>query len=395
MTHALVICRHGYRSPNTTTPPTPIEVGPDITPKHVTLPSYGATFAENLLNHTLSHTLPGVVDKVLSLSFPQRGKVEGKTRKTSNIKTMKHLQTRTYADSAVSRCQQTAVAWASHLNAKTTCGVPTKPDEPVDPRVNQTAAEATLDQQRWTSDQQIVGSQLRPCAQAQWSRLLYLLGFERKAQSTLSATSTPTPIVGAQRALIFLGLPPNTFVFATAVIMAFGLPGKTVFELLDHAGWPRARTCNGHQLYRAASRLLATILAVRYPAGYVADTVSTAVSRLALHYLRDNCPNRSLLASVCTHEEHMHFLRTALGLGGSSYARPASALLFVLCDATQTMRVYELHNRISRCGKVQRRVNVERLKDVSLMQFQRLAAQSILQAPPFICASTFGHGCPV
>ena len=385
MTHAFALVRHGYRSPNPTTPPGTFDLGTRVTPRVVCSPSYGASFAENLLNRTISHTLPCIVQRSKHLAFPEAD--ENHAGK---------LKTRTYADSAVSRCWQTAVGWASYLQTKCTCGVPTEPQEPVDARVNQTAAEKDLDVARWTADQKIAAARFRDRAQKQWSRLLFLLGFDQTSLLSTAPTEDLEDLNGLDRALVLLGLPLSAFRFGTAVIMAFGVVDHTIFQILANSKWPKPRTRNGRLIHRAAARVLGTILAVRYPPGYVSDTLSTAVSRLAVHYLQDDHPLDPLLAVACTHEEHIHFLRTALDLGQLSYPEPTSCLLFVQRrdDDQPILQVFEVHNAICVKGKVQPTAVSKLLGTVRIQRLKQLAQQTIRPLPAFNCTSTFAHGRP-
>jgi hypothetical protein len=278
----------------------------------------------------------------------------------------------------VSRCQETAVAWADTLRAKAVCGVATAPDVPVDPRVNQTAAEQSLDLAQWTAAQQAAAIVYKDRAQLIWQALLEVLGFQVSAGSVCTPPGGPVPSDGLGRALFFLGLPLTTFLFATAVVMAFGTK-RDAFKELASAGWPkpRTKTKDGKQLFRLASRLLGIILSVRYPKGYVANTMSTALARFFLEQRDD-------FAVACTHEEHMNFFLAALDLDWTSYARPTSALVFVP-DHDERIKVFEVYNPVSRKGRVRRHAHHGFMGHIEVAQLQSLAAQSVLPVPDFLC----------
>jgi hypothetical protein len=329
------------------------------------MPSFQNTFAGDLLPHTLSRTLPAVVEETLRLANERHPK-----------------KPFVYADSAISRCQETAVSWAEALCAHRVCGVPTGPEVPADPRVNQTAAEKSLDLGLWTTAQQSAAQTYTERAQLLWQELLCALGFDITPGCVPGGA---IPSDGLGRALFFLGLPQTAFLFATTVVMAFGLNDTTAFKEFANAGWPRPREKNGKLIFIKASSLLGIVLAVRYPKGYVANTMSTALARLFLEPR-----SRSRFTVVCTHEEHMNFFRAALDLGDVSYARPVSALVFVPKKKKKNgnnnlLKVFEVHNPVSRKGRVDSSATYELLGQIDVARIQTLANQAILPVPDFVC----------
>src|SRR5579871_6320594 len=148
-----ILARHGYRSPAGVTPQRLLQIGAPVVPSFVPMPSFGAAYEGTLFNRTLSHTLSSVVHASLGL----------------NTKTSLPAGS-AYADSAFSRCWQTAVGWAELIDAKTICGVTTTANHPVDPRVNHHPAEVNVTNvPQWISDQQSAAAALNSSAQNHWS----------------------------------------------------------------------------------------------------------------------------------------------------------------------------------------------------------------------------------
>ena len=382
---SFILSRHGFRSTNSTTPQQNLIIGPTVEPSIVKMPSFGGSFAENLLGSSLSHTLP----KIVSTSV--------------RIVSKKSVNLGTYADSSVSRCQQTAAGWAYYGRSSSVCGVPSEPDHPTDPRVNHRAAEVALNTERWIVEQKLAADHFRDIVQKQWSRLLNLLGFTQTNVASTDSTSVgPVSVDGKARALEFLGLPPNTFLFATTVIMSFGVVGKTSPQILKEAGWPISKNTNHRRprrprsWFHAASRLLATILAVWYPKGYVADTMSTAVSRLALEHLRNGKTNGMSpnLFQACSHEEHASFWYIALGLGETYYANPTSCILLKPQKDNRQLDIYVIKNKIRSAGYVSRKVKTIFVGTIPTTRLEILAGQEIPPLPEPICVSTYGNSQP-
>jgi hypothetical protein len=376
MVAAFVLTRHGYRAANPTTPATTLDLGPCVAPREICMLSFQNTFAGDLLPKTLDRTLPAVVATTLKLT----SKKDSRRISASSHSKCNEL---VYADSAISRCQETAVAWAELIAAPKVCGVPTAPDMPVDPRVNQTAAEKNLDLPQWIAAQRGAAERYRDKGQRLWKQLLTALGFQiTSLDCHVGSPADPVILDGLGRALILLGLPSSTFLFATAVIMAFGLDDMTAFEEFRCAAWPHPATNNGQNIFHLAARLLGIVLAVRYPKGYVADIMSTALARF---FVQEHEHKRFTVA--CTHEEHMNFFRAALNLGNTSYARPVSALVFVPCRDNQ-VKVFEVHNPVSRRGRVSRSARASVVGQVELSQIKRLAHLNVSAAPRFTCRNS-------
>lgn len=457
-----VLARHGYRSTNNVTPQAELIIGPGVIPSVVHRPSFGAAFAENLLNRTLSHTLPCVVKATLAIvtgthEQPKNDHDEEKPKgvqeekpKSGHCKKVHpkkkrnhHIHPWTYADSSVSRCQQTAVGWAIYTDAKSVWGVPTPPETPADPRVNHRAAEINLDPKRWLVAQKAAAVKYGPRAHRLWRKLLEMLGFdlaprlqerghrptsERSEEKGTTQMLTKhhtveehTAVDGRQRALMLLGLPLGTFDFATTVIMSFGVVGKTAPEILKEARWPKPRLRQPCEWFRTASQLLGTILAVWYPKGYVADTMAVAVARLSLRVLKhgkgETDEERELTRGdedkepffvAVSHEEHLNFYRSALGLGATSYAVPTSCLVLRLrredhkdqpgeekkAKKGDIVEAYIVQNRIRRDGSVSPSAVWKHIGDVPLKRIKKLAKQHIAPLPKPIRSSIFGHGGP-
>ena len=380
MTKAFVLCRHGFRTANEWTPPLDLDLGSNVVPRFVSSPSFGAAAANNLLPCTLGATLPLIAEKVQTRTHAKKIQI--------------------YADSAVSRCQQTAVGWAFYLGAKKVYEVPTPLDQPKDPRLNHHAAEQGLDLKQWIEAQKKAAQEYRPQVQKEWARLLYCLGFNyhslpvgrepfvlQEPSNTLEVRDD-TPGGGTERAFYFLGLPQHAWDFANTIIMSFALDKYTMFDVLKQC-LPRPREHNARRIFRLASRFISRLLATLYPKGYVAEQMSTAVARLALNFLKGD---KTLVGIACSHEEHLNFFLSALKLDSFHYAIPTSCILFIRKGTR--IEVYNIKNRVSRKGRIRRSVKEDKLGDIHIKQLKILARQHIATLPPVLSASTFGTGIP-
>lgn len=366
---SFALARHGYRAAGNTNPQLTITLGPTVSPSVVKMPFFDGVFAGTLLNDTLPNTLPHVVNSTKQLIIPP-------TEDTP-------LHSKTYADTATSRCQATAMGWADYLNSKEICGVPTKPGKPIDPRVTYQAAEKNLDECSWVLAQSQSALQHKQKAQTEWSTLLQLLGFTQTSELLHQAHISTD---GKSRALLFLELPQTTFDFATAVIMSFALPEATSAEILKHANWPKPKEKEDQKKwFDAAASLLGTIMSVWYPAGYVADTMSAPIAQFALDWFNNNGSKNNLLVAI-SHEEPLNYFRAALGLGLFYYPQPTSCMLLV--KENNILKVHIVKNKVDRKGTISRKAEVESLPDVALETLQRLAAIEIQPLPDFVCRLT-------
>lgn len=371
---SFALARHGYRSANDTTPQLTLLLGPTVEPNSVEMPFYDGTFSGDLLPDVLSRTLPDVTNEVKKI-------IKQETHKEK-------IYIKGYTDASLSRTFETAVAWVDYLRGIDVCGVVTEPNNAVDPRVSNDAAELNLDNENFIASQQAAALLFKEKAHKQWKKLLVALGFKEVSAPANEYDEIPTN--SKDRALYFLQLPAKSYDFGTAVIMAFGLERKTAKEVLRQANWPKPKQSkNQKKWFKAAADLMGTIMAVWYPSGSVANTMSAPLAYLAVNWFKEKEKEEekdtSKLLVAVSHEEPNNYFRATLGLGLFYYALPTSCMLFIKHE--NILKVYVVHNEVTKSGKISKKAKSKKIGDIPFEKLQKLASIQISPLPDFVCAT--------